>query len=217
MPTSVLDNVVSSQLVEAALGQDARGFSLLYGDLLVLLVGIPDGDAELETELCTSEPGAGVMPYKTETLAMKGTPRRALGALADDPADLVRLLGKQRYFPLALSKRADSDALYPERISVGRARNKDIVLRHASVSKFHAWFETSRDGTAYVADADSKNLTRLNGETLLPRERTAVAPGDFVRFGSIDCLLCEPSAFWAALRMRAPTAAPPAGRPMRNP
>ncbi len=43
MPSSVLDNVVSSQLVEAALGQDARGFSLLYGDLLVLLVGIPDG------------------------------------------------------------------------------------------------------------------------------------------------------------------------------
>jgi len=207
-PSSVLDNVVPSQLVEAALGQDAHGFSVFYGDSLVLLVGIPDGDAELEKELCMSEPGAGVLPYKTETLTTKGTPRRAVGALAEDPAELVRLLRKQRYFPLPLRKRADSDALYAERISVGRARNKDVVLRHPSVSKFHAWFEIGPDGTAYVADAESKNLTRLNGETLLPRERTAVAHGDFVRFGSIDCLLCEPSAFWAALRVRVPSAAP---------
>ncbi len=42
---------------------------------------------------------------------------------------------------IALEKRDDASGPFPSRVSIGRARNADIVLRHESVSKFHAWFE----------------------------------------------------------------------------
>jgi predicted component of type VI protein secretion system len=86
-----------------------------------------------------------------------------------------------------------------DRISVGRARNKDIVLRHQSVSKFHCWFEVDDVGAFYVTDAGSKNATKVNTKTLKARERTHVEPGDVIRFGSVESILCSPRVLWGAL------------------
>ena len=84
------------------------------------------------------------------------------------------------------------------RVSVGRAHNKDIVLRHSSVSKFHAWFEVEPE-CMYVSDAGSTNLTRVNDETIEPRTRVVVAPGDAVRFGALETVLCSPETLWSYL------------------
>jgi pSer/pThr/pTyr-binding forkhead associated (FHA) protein len=86
-----------------------------------------------------------------------------------------------------------------DRISVGRARNKDIVLRHQSVSKFHCWFEVDDAGAFYVTDAGSKNATKVNANSLKARERTRVEPGDVIRFGSVEAIMCAPRVLWAAL------------------
>ena len=151
-----------------------------------------------------------ILPFKTENyalprvLALPGRP-----ALAPGEAEaLAKIVSRGPHFALPLRKRSDSEALYADRISVGRARNKDIVLRHSSISKFHAWFESDAEGLL-VADADSKNLTRLNGERLSPSEKVRVRSGDVVRFGAIDCVLCSPSVLWTSLH-------PAASRPERH-
>lgn len=105
-------------------------------------------------------------------------------------------------------------------MTVGRASNRDLVLRHPSVSKFHAWFETGEDGTVHVTDAESTNQTFVNMTALPPRAKTRIAPGDSLRFGLVECLLWTAANLWAVLRrghsMRvAPARAPRA--PPRTP
>ena len=108
-------------------------------------------------------------------------------------------LRNDRYFVMPLRKRTD-DPTFLDRVSVGRATNKDVVLRHPSVSKFHAWFEMDDHGSLYVADSDSTNGTMLGAKKLAPRELTRVNSGDHVRFGSVDCIACLPIEFWRAIR-----------------
>lgn len=85
-----------------------------------------------------------------------------------------------------------------QHVSVGRARNHDIVLRHQSVSKFHAWFELGEGGTLLVKDFDSKNRTFIDGA--LVEKRTGLRPGQTVRFGSVECRVTLAATLWAALR-----------------
>ena len=51
---------------------------------------------------------------------------------------------------------------YPDRVSVGRARNCDVVMRDPSVSKLHAHFRIGGPKLELV-DIDSQNGTRVNG------------------------------------------------------
>lgn len=193
--------LVTSQVADAVVAHDLRRFLLLYGDAPILLVST-DGDVEMARQLGVSEP-AGVLPFTTEEYASSSwrpPPDTPHAFRPEEPAQLAELLAKGPYFALPLRKRPASDNLYADRISVGRARNKDVVLRHASVSKFHAWFEVGDTGL-FVADADSKNLTRLNGEPLLPREKAPIKSGSTVRFGAIDCVICSASVLWTCLRV----------------
>lgn len=212
--------LVPSMLVDAAVAREQREFLLLYGDASILLIEIPPGDGEIEQGLGALEPERGALPFRTEVASFPrvrvAAPR---GGRTGDPIELARLLQGKQHFAFALRKRANSHALSADRISVGRARNKDLVLRHPSVSKFHAWFENGSDGAVFVADADSKNQTRVNSTVIEPRTKTLVVPGDVVRFGSVDCLLCTASTFWACLRSPAPRTATLASvrpRPVSN-
>jgi hypothetical protein len=178
-------------------------FLALYGDVPLLLVRIDPGDAELAMGLGasgSSAAGAEPMQFNTVVQAREEAPARRPGARAGDPAVLVQLLEKAHHFGLPLQKNRRADGMSSDRISVGRARNKDFVLRHVSVSKFHAWFQMDSSGGFTLTDAGSKNLTRVNGEPLPPREPKAIEEGDRIRFGNVECVLCSPETLWSALR-----------------
>jgi hypothetical protein len=192
-------------LVEDASALDLMEFLNRYGDSQLLLVRIPDGDTELELGLGADAPNTGSIrpgpfPFRT---GLQSPPRawRAEGEKArrEDPATLLQLVEKHVYFAVPVRKRADSDALFMGRISIGRARNKDIVLRHSTISKFHAWFEADESANLHVFDAGSTNLTHVNGQPIEARARTAVEPGDALRFGAVETVVCSPGTFWACL------------------
>lgn len=88
---------------------------------------------------------------------------------------------------------------YPDRVSVGRARNCDIVMRDPSISKLHAHFRVGAPRVELV-DIDSQNGTRVNGRALAPHQPAPVANGDTVLFGSVACKLVDASALYDLLR-----------------
>jgi hypothetical protein len=193
------------QIVEDAASLDLMEFLARHGDAHLLLVRVPEGDTELELGLGAGASSAGAggpepLPFRTGLMEPPRTWRsNSEKTRREDPVALWRLVEKQPHFAVPVRKRVDSDALFMGRISIGRARNKDIVLRHTSISKFHAWFEADDSENLHVCDAGSTNLTHLNGKPLEARARTVVEPGDALRFGSIETVVCSPGTFWACL------------------
>jgi hypothetical protein len=89
---------------------------------------------------------------------------------------------------------------FRERISIGRTKNCDVVLRFPSISKLHAHFLVgAADKTLRLADASSANGTALNGRVVTSGESLVVKPGDKIRFGAIDLELVDASAFYSIL------------------
>ena len=84
-----------------------------------------------------------------------------------------------------------------QHVSIGRARNHDIVLRHKSVSKFHGWFELHEGDRLFVKDCDSRNHIFVDKH--LVTQRHEVRPGQTVAFGQVQCRVCTPASLWAAL------------------
>lgn len=89
---------------------------------------------------------------------------------------------------------------YPDRISVGRTGNCDIVLRDPSVSKLHAHFRWNERGQLLVVDARSSNGTVLNGVVLLPGVPEMLESGDVVAFGTVRATLLDGSGVYEALQ-----------------
>ncbi len=80
---------------------------------------------------------------------------------------------------------------YPERISVGRALNCDIVLRFAVVSKLHAHFSQTLDGHLQMWDLGSANGTWHNGRRTGVGERVRLTRGDLLSFGGVHCEIVD--------------------------
>ncbi len=73
--------------------------------------------------------------------------------------------------------------LFQHRICVGRTRNNDVVLPYAKISKFHAYFTWSEDGTrTYLTDPGSTNGTFVNGNRLTQLERVEIRDRTIVSF-----------------------------------
>ena len=87
---------------------------------------------------------------------------------------------------------------FPERITVGRAPNCDIVLRVAFVSKVHATFHTD-GGALRLSDNQSANGTKVNGVSLGAATPLAVAPGDVIAFGAYQVELVDGQRLYRAL------------------
>jgi hypothetical protein len=212
------DNLTPTELARDAVTMDRLDFEARYGDAPMLLVRVSDGDMELELGLNTNGPSTGTtratisepLPFRT---ALQPVPSRPpppnKGGRAGAEA-LRRTLEKHTYFGVSIRKRGDSDALFMDRVSVGRARNKDIVLRHSTISKFHAWFELSDDASVYVCDAGSTNLTYVNEKRLEPRIRTSVEVGDVIRFGGVETILSSSTALWTSFHVGVSLSLPPA-------
>ncbi|MBI3179389.1 MAG: FHA domain-containing protein [Deltaproteobacteria bacterium] len=88
------------------------------------------------------------------------------------------------------------DNPWPERISVGRARNNDIVLADSSVSKLHAHFRLAEDGGYGVADAGSRNGTLVNSRRLGVSEAALLKSGDTVVFGRVSVTFLDAGALF---------------------
>jgi hypothetical protein len=206
---AVLRNTIPDELKEAATESQLHEFLTLYGETLILLVRLGDDKDDLATGLRVTavrdeanvpvEPVTGSMWSRTHTdraLDTMGAYGKALGFEAE--LELAKLLAAERHYGVPLRKRITAEARSAYQITFGRAPNKDIVLRHPSVSKSHGWFEADEDGVFYVADAESKNSTRLNGRHVCGVP-AAIKPGDVLRFGLVDAVVCSPRALWTVL------------------
>ena len=89
---------------------------------------------------------------------------------------------------------------YPNRISVGRAKNCDIVIRLSQISKLHAAFITDDRHGLTLADQRSVNGTTVDGVALQPGKAAPVFPGNVIGFGQISVQLVEGARFYQMLR-----------------
>jgi hypothetical protein len=215
-PTRALQNLAPETLVEQVTTSDLRDFVESYGDALLLLVRIPEGETELELGLnahagATRSARPRPLPFRTTHQAAPSEPRGSRDAPGESPAGVRRLLEEHSWFAVPLLKREGSSVLFSDRISVGRAQNKDIMLRHVSISKFHAWFEMDESKTLYVCDWGSTNLTYVNGRPVEPRTAMAIGGGDAIRFGVVETVLCAPETLWACLNTNDPNGETGAG------
>jgi hypothetical protein len=88
---------------------------------------------------------------------------------------------------------------YKDRISIGRARNCDLVLRAPYLSKLHAHFWRDADGTFRLSDNHSANGTRVNGALLLTGQAQKVTSGDRVAFGGLELIVLGPQELYLLL------------------
>jgi len=89
-------------------------------------------------------------------------------------------------------------ASFPDRITIGRTPNNDIVIVDHSVSRFHAYLRF--DGNAWVvADAGSKNGSWLASSALEPRKERKVPSKAIVRIGDVDLTFYLAPDLYAAL------------------
>jgi hypothetical protein len=147
---------------------------------------------------------AGQMAFRTEAISIGAirVARSASRAGEADLASILRNLGDAKYYATPIRKRTDVDAVFGERISLGRALNKDLVFRHASISKFHAYFELGDGGACRVADAGSKNGVIVNGTKIAPKASLEVTVGDAITFGSLWTMVLDARTLWRVLRHR---------------
>jgi len=88
---------------------------------------------------------------------------------------------------VALTKAAGNP--FPERISIGRAPNCDVVIRDPSVSKLHGHFRDVRADAAVFTDAKSANGTRIDGNVLEPGIAVEIQRQCVMTFGRVRLLL----------------------------
>ena len=91
---------------------------------------------------------------------------------------------------------------FPDRISVGRAQNCDIVLRLSYISKLHAHFLRGPGGVMYLCDQRSSNGTTVNGQALRPGTRIKINVGDTIGFGQLEATLVSGQQLYEKLRTR---------------
>ncbi|HET8931846.1 MAG TPA: FHA domain-containing protein [Polyangiales bacterium] len=91
-------------------------------------------------------------------------------------------LAQQELVVLPIVKAANNP--YPDRVSVGRARNCDIVIRDAGISKLHALVRIDADAFS-VVDVGSQNGTFVNGKRLLDNEAAPLTCNDRIIFGTV--------------------------------
>lgn len=88
---------------------------------------------------------------------------------------------------------------FPERISVGRANNCDVVLRFPFVSKLHAHFVAGDGAGLRVADHRSANGTTARGRVVAAGEAVDIHSGDWIGIGPLRLQLLDASDLYDAL------------------
>jgi hypothetical protein len=169
----------------------------------LLLVELRDDAPELAQGLDENQTWAGSPPKPSAVSAPTTVTFPALRAAGSrqnsegeglEGMDRIQLLAKlsgARHFVLPLFKRSTQPG-EETRLVVGRIEGCDVMLRHPSISKQHAWFQVDRSGALYLTDAQSLNGTRVNGKSLPPGEPNWLQPLDHLQFGSVSAFTCAP-------------------------
>jgi FHA domain len=116
--------------------------------------------------------------------------------------DAEQLLANNRLSLIAKTPRNP----WQSKITIGRASNNDVIIRHPSVSKLHAYFEHPDGVPSSVVDVGSVNGTVINGHPALPDTPMAIAPGAFLQVGDVECELLDAPALYETIRSLFPTA-----------
>jgi hypothetical protein len=197
MTPSVID-LNPSELVDELRAASLPEVDTKYGSAPLLLIEIGDHDDELEDGLYRTlaqegkpvRPSLGLFSQTSPGFATVAIPKR--GEPDVDPMELLARLRRHPYFALPLFKR-DRGPADATRITVGRQTGWDVLLRHGTVSKKHAYFEIDDSGALYLADCDSKNGTHVNGARLKSGEVRWLQPLDHIHFGSVSAFTCSAS------------------------
>jgi len=155
-----------------------------------------DGQQALEAEAGRSTEAEFVQRHPNAFLAFDAPDEdedlHFMTELGDVPAT------KKQVVVAPIAKREKSP--FPDRISVGRARNSDVVIRHSSVSKLHAHFRKDATSGLTLTDVGSHNGTRIDGTALVPHRPEAVRPGMTLLIGGIQARVLDARAAWDLLR-----------------
>jgi hypothetical protein len=130
---------------------------------------------------------AGALTQDEETLDESAALARPAARDQPEPPGL-------ELFPLAKKPGAS----FPDRITIGRTSNNDVVIVDTSVSRLHAYVRRVGDAWS-VADAGSKNGSWLRGEKLEARREKPLMSRAIVRFGEIDLTFYVAADLFAAL------------------
>ncbi len=124
----------------------AEGSALarLFTDAVIMMIS--EVPVDIDTGYDTQRPSELESVAERQTKALEQTPAHGLV-----------------YF---LRKRPDG--VFPDKIGLGRTRNVDICIPSGKISKYHAYFSRSGDGTWSVTDASSKNGTFIAKQRLVP-------------------------------------------------
>lgn len=194
------------QLVRASVYLSEQAFAQAYGAAPFIAIGVPPGHGAVAAGLDFLVGGAG-MEAAAKDLG-RNDPHTSLleqrQALQGPPATLnlpglVQRLASGHRHMVWVARRPSSTSSRGNRVSLGRALSADIILRHSSISKRHAYV-CHEDGTWHLVDTGSKNGTLLNGARLTPRRREALGIGDQLSFGSIEALFLDARTLWRVLR-----------------
>ncbi len=131
----------------------------------------------------TPEPGTGLFAPLARNIEFRTTTHDL------DTQNLTTAVEEPFLLPL---KKAESNP-FPERISVGRAPNCDVVIRDPSVSKLHGHFRDVRRDSAWFTDAQSSNGTVIDGAFIQPGVAVEIRLRSQTEFGRVRLLLVSAS------------------------
>jgi hypothetical protein len=209
-PAKDTGNLSPRGLVAQIVQQRQRLFAAVYAETPFLLVRLDDPSGELQAGLSMTSAATGSAGRAAKgdglgfyTVQQGQSDRPGSGQTPSlRPKLNIQLLQRRilnsPHYIVELRKR-DKESTFANRISVGRARNQDVVLRQGSVSKSHAWFETDENGALMVADAGSKNGTRVRGQLLDVRVPSRIQEGDVVEFGTVEATFLGADTLWRLL------------------
>lgn len=98
-----------------------------------------------------------------------------------------------------LNKRPGGNA-FGHMITLGRARNNDVILKAAGVSKFHCYFMFNPGEPPVVVDAGSSNGTFVQGARIPAQTKTELQPGSAIGIARVGAVFHTPDTFHRWLR-----------------
>lgn len=197
LPKALVADMVEKRFAE---------FTAQFGTSMLLLVSVNNPSSPLIPPLekvVRAQPRRKRAPMDilttTEIPLMDSSARNDL--TGPGRVELLARLDSSYWFVLPLVKRqATGDESI---LTLGRADDCDIILKHASVSAHHAQIRSHEDGSLEVRDLQSTNGTVVNGRKLPPNGVHWLQPMDHLQLGSVATFTCLPNVLRSVLKAAA--------------